>query len=653
MIKQLNKIQYLAWILVGIYLSISSYTFYIAHNDGLLSPMLLIIMIIVLCLNVLLSLWTVRTKISSSNFSFILIIMSFSWIITGFNNSMPNYVHRSMVLVISFFPPLFLHFIIQNISEVKYAKMKNSIFMLILSVFSMLREFTRFGILNIRSDIFFFSNLFLMLFFSYIIYRENKNQGTLKWKSKEVQLILITAFCSIAPFILFSLIPGLFFIGTFRYTWTLGFVLLLPLVMGYLLSKNNLILHRYWKISFLTSYFLIVLVLGLIWWTLYVSFNPTMIQLIRASHLLLILGYVVYIIALLYTQHRKKTVENELSTFQEERETLTFYQLKNKLLEWDFSQTSKYWKEKWNLAEVTLFKRVESESTILFASNDTKESRERHSKMDDIKATSNQEMSPYEIQVNRTSPFSKEERDEITLKLKEWLHSLVEKEKLLDLKYKIEDRSYTALEKSVYLREMKLADVYHDMISRYLHDDVQQYIYYMKQMIFLEKSVGTIRKRTESITKNMEQSIKLRTIEWMGYPTNGKEIDRLVYETSQALEEHLPSGIILDMDIEVDSFENDTRETKSLLYRAIKECMINTYKHAQAKNLFISMNKKQQQWYLSIEDDGVGWNGDLNSTTRFGLASLYRQVETLGGEVIIRTAKNKGFKIDIRVPELE
>ena len=69
--------------------------------------------------------------------------------------------------------------------------------------------------------------------------------------------------------------------------------------------------------------------------------------------------------------------------------------------------------------------------------------------------------------------------------------------------------------------------------------------------------------------------------------------------------------------------------------------------------MVIFLEKQPTQWYLRIEDDGIGWNGDLNSTTRFGLASLYRQVEAIGGEVMIKTAINKGFKVDIRVPEVE
>ncbi|API88425.1 hypothetical protein BKP56_03530 [Marinilactibacillus sp. 15R] len=566
---------------------------------------------------------------------------------------MSVYVQQSMVSLISFFPPLFLYFINQNISEHKPSTNKSCTWILILGLLAVLREFSRFEILTVDSNVFFFSNLLLMLFFSYKLYNDNKNQGTLKWKSKEVRLILVAALSSIAPFIVVSLIPAVFLNGVFHYLWTLGFVLVLPVVMGYLLNKNNLILHRYWKVSFLSSYFLVLLLLGLILVILYLSFDPTVMQLIRGSHFLLILGYVIYIGTILYTQYRKKTVEKELRTFQEEREMLTFYQLKNKLMEEDFQRMSQYWTGKWEITGITFSKRDGNELTTLFTTDDIKETTRLYPKKNKVIVNLNQDYLLYEVEVNCSYPFNKEERKEITTEIKEWLHSLVEKEKLLELKSKIEDRSYTALEKSLYLREMKSVDVYHDMISRYLHDDVQQYIYYLKQMIFSENSIDRIRQRTEMITNELEKSIKLRTIEWMGYPSNRKEIDRLVYELSQALEEHLPTDITLDMDIDVDSFEESPIEIKSLLYRAIKECMVNTYKHSNAENLVVFLEKQTTQWYLRIEDDGIGWNGDLNSTTRFGLASLYRQVEAIGGEVMIQTANKKGFKVDIRVPEVE
>ncbi|WP_186806668.1 sensor histidine kinase [Marinilactibacillus psychrotolerans] len=579
--------------------------------------------------------------------------MSFSWIITGFNESMSVYVQQSMVSLISFFPPLFLYFINQNISEHKPSTNKSCIWILILGLLAVLREFSRFEILTVDSNVFFFSNLLLMLFFSYKLYNDNKNQGTLKWKSKEVRLILVAALSSIAPFIVVSLIPAVFFNGVFHYLWTLGFVLVLPVVMGYLLNKNNLILHRYWKVSFLSSYFLVLLLLGLILVILYLSFNPSVMQLIRGSHFFIILGYFIYIGSMLYTQYRKKAVEKELSTFQEERETLTFYQLKNKLLAQDFQRMSQYWNEKWKIAGITLFERDGNELTILFTNENIGAEKGKFSENNNVRSFINRNVLSYEVEINRSYPFSKEESEEIIREIKKWLHYLIEKEELLNLKSKIEDRSYTALEKSLYLREMKSVDVYHDMISRYLHDDVQQHIYYLKQMVFSENSVNRIRQRTEKITNELEKSIKLRTIEWMGYPSNRKEIDRLVYELSQALEEHLPTDITLDMDIDVDSFEESPIEIKSLLYRAIKECMVNTYKHSNAKNLVILLEKQMTHWYLRIEDDGIGWNGDVNSTTRFGLVSLYRQVEAIGGEVMIKTANNKGFKVDIRVPEVE
>lgn len=650
MVKQFNKFQYLAWALIVFFLCLNTYTLYIANL--MITSNLVVLMIVVICLNTLLCLWSVRTELSTSNFSFILIIMSFSWIITGFNESMPNYVQQSMISLISFFPPLFLYFINKNINE-HQTYPKNYILILILFILALSRELTHFGITKVDSDITFFSNLFLMVIFSYLLYRDNKSQGTLKWKSKELRLILVAALSSIAPFVVVSLIPAVFFSGVFHYLWTLGFVLVLPVVMGYLLNKNNLILHRYWKVSFLASYFLVLLVLSLVWVVLYLTFDPRILQLVRASHFLLILGYVIYIGTILYTQYRKKTVEKELRTFQEEREILTFYQLKNKLMEEDFQRMSQYWTEKWEITGITLSKRDGNELTTLFATDDIKETTRLYPKKNKVIVNLNQGYLLYEVEVNCSYLFNKEERKEIATEIKEWLHSLVEKEKLLELKSKIEDRSYTALEKSVYLRETKLADVYHEMISRYLHDDVQQYIYYLKQMIFSENSVNRIRQRTEMITNELEQSLKLRTIEWMGYPSNEKEIDRLIYELSQALEEHLPTDITLDMDIDVDSFEESPIEIKSLLYRAIKECMVNTYKHSNAKNLIIFLEKQTTQWYLRIEDDGIGWNGDLNSTTRFGLASLYRQVEAIGGEVMIKTANNKGFKVDIRVPEVE
>lgn len=424
--------------------------------------------------------------------------------------------------------------------------------------------------------------------------------------------------------------------------------------MGHLISKHNLIIYRYWKLSFFTSFCIVLIILSLIWGILYLTISPSILELIVIAHFLLFIGFLIQTGIILYTNYKKNLIQKRMNFLHEERETLTFYQLKNKLMEYNFSLGNKYWTEKWEITNSTLYQKEEHGLVVLLKNreNETFNINTNHKVMKQ-KLTVSENSLPYIIELYRIRPFTEHEEKEIFDEITTWLTFLIEQEQLLNLKYKMEDRIYTSLERSTYLREMRLADVYHNMISQYLHDDIQQYIYYIRHIVFSEESLIDIRKHIKDITKDMENSIKLKTIEWTGYPNNEKEIDQLIFELSIALEEYFPSNIALDMDIDVDAFEQNNTANKQILYRIIKEAIINSYKHANATYLLISLKKNIKKWHLIIEDDGEGWESDINSTNRFGLASIYRQVKTNGGQIDITTAKNKGFKINIHLPEME
>jgi len=84
------------------------------------------------------------------------------------------------------------------------------------------------------------------------------------------------------------------------------------------------------------------------------------------------------------------------------------------------------------------------------------------------------------------------------------------------------------------------------------------------------------------------------------------------------------------------------------LFRAVQEGVNNTCKHAQAKNIQVSLDfTSQQQVSLSIQDDG---RGALSTNGGFGLIGLRERVHQLRGEIDFETEKDHGFRITIKVP---
>lgn len=75
---------------------------------------------------------------------------------------------------------------------------------------------------------------------------------------------------------------------------------------------------------------------------------------------------------------------------------------------------------------------------------------------------------------------------------------------------------------------------------------------------------------------------------------------------------------------------------RTALFRAAQEAIVNTRKHAQAKNLWLRVDSEDGVLTLVVEDDGVGIDGDPG----LGLATTRERLQALGGG--LRVARRRG-----------
>jgi signal transduction histidine kinase len=85
------------------------------------------------------------------------------------------------------------------------------------------------------------------------------------------------------------------------------------------------------------------------------------------------------------------------------------------------------------------------------------------------------------------------------------------------------------------------------------------------------------------------------------------------------------------------------------LYRAAQEALTNVSKHAQATQVDLRLDyNNADSVLLQVEDDGCGGDG---SESGFGLLGVRERAQQLGGEVRTHTERNKGFKLEVELPE--
>jgi PAS domain S-box-containing protein len=96
-------------------------------------------------------------------------------------------------------------------------------------------------------------------------------------------------------------------------------------------------------------------------------------------------------------------------------------------------------------------------------------------------------------------------------------------------------------------------------------------------------------------------------------------------------------------------------DTELILYRILQESLTNIGKYAQATRVSISLKRKDHQVFLSVEDNGLGFDLERIMARRdrkrgLGLASMEERARMLGGTFRITSALNMGTKIQVTVP---
>jgi signal transduction histidine kinase len=95
-------------------------------------------------------------------------------------------------------------------------------------------------------------------------------------------------------------------------------------------------------------------------------------------------------------------------------------------------------------------------------------------------------------------------------------------------------------------------------------------------------------------------------------------------------------------------------ETEIALFRIAQEALNNVAKHARAENVMVSLEEKDGNALIEIEDDGTGFDQNNFVTVRdghgFGLHGMRERVELLQGQMEIESGPETGTRIIVSVP---
>ena len=195
-------------------------------------------------------------------------------------------------------------------------------------------------------------------------------------------------------------------------------------------------------------------------------------------------------------------------------------------------------------------------------------------------------------------------------------------------------------------------------ISRGLHDDVGQDLLSVKMRLAGLRKEVTSAKQADAMDE-IEQCIGkvIRNTRTLLFDLSPPVLYDLGFEPAV---EWLTEKVQVDHGI-VTVFEDDgqdkllAEDLRIGLFRAVRELLLNTVKHAQAKNVKVSVRKDGPNILVKMEDDGVGFDaektqapGDLSEG--FGLFDIRERLRHFGGSFHLQSRPGQGTQITLLAP---
>ncbi len=140
------------------------------------------------------------------------------------------------------------------------------------------------------------------------------------------------------------------------------------------------------------------------------------------------------------------------------------------------------------------------------------------------------------------------------------------------------------------------------------------------------------------------------------------ELSRLINDLRPASLEHLGlSGALealaeecaargdLGIETEIEIAAKLSGEEERVVYRLVQEALNNVLKHASAGSATVSARLVDHQVQVSVRDDGRGFDPDAIAAGR-GLVGMRERIESLGGEIEVRSESEGGTQVSALVP---
>jgi len=195
-------------------------------------------------------------------------------------------------------------------------------------------------------------------------------------------------------------------------------------------------------------------------------------------------------------------------------------------------------------------------------------------------------------------------------------------------------------------------------ISRELHDEIGQMLTGLKMELAnleaLRDSPGNQfqehLRETRMITERTMQSVRELAMGLRPSMLDDLGLEPALRWQAQEFSKRTGVPVALDTDGEL---ENLPESLRTCIYRVVQESLTNCARHAEASSVRIAVHGSKDRIYLTIQDDGKGFDVHNLGGRSMGLVGMEERVKKLGGAMKITSRSNympKGTILEIELP---
>lgn len=184
-------------------------------------------------------------------------------------------------------------------------------------------------------------------------------------------------------------------------------------------------------------------------------------------------------------------------------------------------------------------------------------------------------------------------------------------------------------------------------IGEQLHDNINQVLSSVK--IYLEIAQSDLANSENLIAKSHENICnaitEIRNIskELIAPGEQLLELSEMIRQIANDIT--LKKNIRFNLDLDGCFPEDLLPEQRIAIFRIVQEQFNNIRKYSNAKNVHVLLENRYPNFYLRIEDDGVG--ADLvNTKNGLGLTNMTSRVEIYNGKIYMESSPGKGFLLE-------